>query len=114
MGSGVFQVPRSQRGSEDRFMGQRESLSQHLSPPPAPRTGFIGFAPTIHQIVRQWKYKDDDDDQLFYTRLYLDPGLRVGTDRGGVTTFSPVGMADLRLSGREGVKGFGADVKRKE
>ncbi|KAM9584167.1 multifunctional procollagen lysine hydroxylase and glycosyltransferase LH3 isoform 1-T1 [Trichechus inunguis] len=38
--------------------------------------GFIGFAPTIHQIVRQWKYKDDDDDQLFYTHLYLDPGLR--------------------------------------
>ncbi|EHB01682.1 Procollagen-lysine,2-oxoglutarate 5-dioxygenase 3 [Heterocephalus glaber] len=38
--------------------------------------GFIGFAPTIHQIVHQWKYKDDDDDQLFYTRLYLDPGLR--------------------------------------
>ncbi|PNJ85608.1 PLOD3 isoform 9, partial [Pongo abelii] len=37
---------------------------------------FIGFATTIHQIVRQWKYKDDDDDQLFYTRLYLDPGLR--------------------------------------
>ncbi|XP_063502378.1 multifunctional procollagen lysine hydroxylase and glycosyltransferase LH3 isoform X4 [Symphalangus syndactylus] len=39
--------------------------------------GFIGFATTIHQIVRQWKYKDDDDDQLFYTRLYLDPGLRL-------------------------------------
>lgn len=38
--------------------------------------GFIGFAPTIHRIVRQWKYKDDDDDQLFYTQLYLDPGLR--------------------------------------
>ncbi|XP_064231779.1 multifunctional procollagen lysine hydroxylase and glycosyltransferase LH3 isoform X2 [Aotus nancymaae] len=38
--------------------------------------GFIGFATTIHHIVRQWKYKDDDDDQLFYTRLYLDPGLR--------------------------------------
>lgn len=38
--------------------------------------GFIGFAPTIHQIVRQWNYKDDDDDQLFYTQLYLDPGLR--------------------------------------
>lgn len=46
-----------------------------LSTPKPP--GFIGFAPTIHQIVRQWKYKDDDDDQLFYTRLYLDPGLRV-------------------------------------
>uniref|UniRef100_A0A8C9JGU9 procollagen-lysine 5-dioxygenase n=1 Tax=Panthera tigris altaica TaxID=74533 RepID=A0A8C9JGU9_PANTA len=38
--------------------------------------GFIGFAPTIHRVVRQWKYEDDDDDQLFYTRLYLDPGLR--------------------------------------
>ncbi|XP_074121037.1 multifunctional procollagen lysine hydroxylase and glycosyltransferase LH3 [Sminthopsis crassicaudata] len=38
--------------------------------------GFIGFAPTIHHIVRQWKYKDDDDDQLFYTRLYLDSRLR--------------------------------------
>ncbi|XP_044529255.1 multifunctional procollagen lysine hydroxylase and glycosyltransferase LH3 isoform X3 [Gracilinanus agilis] len=38
--------------------------------------GFIGFAPTIHHIVRQWKYKDDDDDQLFYTRLYLDSKLR--------------------------------------
>uniref|UniRef100_F6R0G9 procollagen-lysine 5-dioxygenase n=2 Tax=Ornithorhynchus anatinus TaxID=9258 RepID=F6R0G9_ORNAN len=38
--------------------------------------GFIGFAPTVHRLVRQWKYKDDDDDQLFYTRLYLDPGLR--------------------------------------
>lgn len=48
--------------------------SNSCSPPP----GFIGFAPTIHRIVRQWKYKDDDDDQLFYTQLYLDPGLRVG------------------------------------
>lgn len=56
------------------------SLGVSTSPPP---TGFIGFASTIHQIVRQWKYKDDDDDQLFYTRLYLDPGLRVeGTEEG--------------------------------
>uniref|UniRef100_A0A8C8SFI6 procollagen-lysine 5-dioxygenase n=1 Tax=Pelusios castaneus TaxID=367368 RepID=A0A8C8SFI6_9SAUR len=38
--------------------------------------GFIGFAPAIHRIVQLWKYKDDDDDQLFYTRIYLDPGLR--------------------------------------
>lgn len=52
-----------------------KSLGVSTSPPPA---GFIGFAPTIHRVVRQWKYEDDDDDQLFYTRLYLDPGLRVG------------------------------------
>ncbi|XP_014457169.1 multifunctional procollagen lysine hydroxylase and glycosyltransferase LH3 isoform X1 [Alligator mississippiensis] len=38
--------------------------------------GFIGFAPAIHRLVQLWKYKDDDDDQLFYTRLYLDPALR--------------------------------------
>lgn len=52
-----------------------------LGSAPLPPPGFIGFAPIIHQIVRQWKYKDDDDDQLFYTQLYLDPGLRVGRDR---------------------------------
>ncbi|CAI5791219.1 multifunctional procollagen lysine hydroxylase and glycosyltransferase LH3 [Podarcis lilfordi] len=38
--------------------------------------GFIGYAPTINRIVQLWKYKDDDDDQLFYTRIYLDPALR--------------------------------------
>lgn len=85
MGYGVFQAPGAQRGSGDRFMGPGESWSQLLPLPPLPSTGFIGFAPTVHQIVRQWKYKDDDDDQLFYTRLYLDPGLRVGMDREGVT-----------------------------
>lgn len=34
--------------------------------------GFIGYAPEISAIVQQWKYKDSDDDQLFYTRIYLD------------------------------------------
>ncbi|XP_067390600.1 multifunctional procollagen lysine hydroxylase and glycosyltransferase LH3 isoform X2 [Emydura macquarii macquarii] len=38
--------------------------------------GFIGFAPAVHRLVQLWKYKDDDDDQLFYTRIFLDPGLR--------------------------------------
>ncbi|CAM2110727.1 unnamed protein product [Caretta caretta] len=38
--------------------------------------GFIGFAPAVHRVVQRWKYKDDDDDQLFYTHIYLDPGLR--------------------------------------
>lgn len=100
VGSGVFQGPESQRGSGDRSLGPKESWSQHLSSP----TGFIGFAPTVHQIVRQWKYKDDDDDQLFYTRLYLDPGLRVGRDRGRVASCSPVGMAGLKLNGKERMK----------
>ncbi|XP_044855947.1 multifunctional procollagen lysine hydroxylase and glycosyltransferase LH3 isoform X2 [Mauremys mutica] len=38
--------------------------------------GFVGFAPAVHGLTQLWKYQDDDDDQLFYTRLYLDPGLR--------------------------------------
>ncbi|XP_073669105.1 multifunctional procollagen lysine hydroxylase and glycosyltransferase LH3 isoform X2 [Paramisgurnus dabryanus] len=38
--------------------------------------GFIGYAPEIHAIVKQWKYKDNDDDQLFYTRIYLDKDQR--------------------------------------
>uniref|UniRef100_A0A672YDU0 procollagen-lysine 5-dioxygenase n=1 Tax=Sphaeramia orbicularis TaxID=375764 RepID=A0A672YDU0_9TELE len=38
--------------------------------------GFIGFAPDLAAIVQQWKYKDNDDDQLFYTRIYLDKTQR--------------------------------------
>ncbi|TNM93932.1 hypothetical protein fugu_002108 [Takifugu bimaculatus] len=34
--------------------------------------GFIGLASELSAIVQQWKYKDNDDDQLFYTRIYLD------------------------------------------
>lgn len=39
--------------------------------------GFIGFAPELSTIVQQWKYKDNDDDQLFYTKIYLDKTQRV-------------------------------------
>ncbi|XP_013855865.1 multifunctional procollagen lysine hydroxylase and glycosyltransferase LH3 [Austrofundulus limnaeus] len=38
--------------------------------------GFMGFASDLSAIVQQWKYKDDDDDQLFYTRIYLDQNQR--------------------------------------
>uniref|UniRef100_A0A1A7W8Z6 procollagen-lysine 5-dioxygenase n=1 Tax=Iconisemion striatum TaxID=60296 RepID=A0A1A7W8Z6_9TELE len=38
--------------------------------------GFIGFAPDLSAMVQQWKYKDSDDDQLFYTRIYLDKTQR--------------------------------------
>jgi len=41
------------------------------------RSGFIGFAPDLSTIVQQWKFKDNDDDQLFYTRIYLDKNQRV-------------------------------------
>ncbi|XP_056155330.1 procollagen-lysine,2-oxoglutarate 5-dioxygenase 2 isoform X2 [Lampris incognitus] len=35
--------------------------------------GIIGYAPYINKIVAQWSLHDNDDDQLFYTKLYLDP-----------------------------------------
>uniref|UniRef100_A0A672Q3R9 Procollagen-lysine, 2-oxoglutarate 5-dioxygenase 3 n=1 Tax=Sinocyclocheilus grahami TaxID=75366 RepID=A0A672Q3R9_SINGR len=38
--------------------------------------GFIGYASEVHAVVKQWKYKDDDDDQLFYTRIYLNKEQR--------------------------------------
>ncbi|KAI4797266.1 hypothetical protein KUCAC02_025221, partial [Chaenocephalus aceratus] len=34
--------------------------------------GFMGFASDLSLMVQQWKYKDNDDDQLFYTKIYLD------------------------------------------
>lgn len=38
--------------------------------------GFMGYIPELSTLVQQWKYKDNDDDQLFYTRIYLDKTQR--------------------------------------
>uniref|UniRef100_A0A8C9L7G2 Procollagen-lysine,2-oxoglutarate 5-dioxygenase 1 n=1 Tax=Pavo cristatus TaxID=9049 RepID=A0A8C9L7G2_PAVCR len=38
--------------------------------------GFIGYAPSLKKLVEEWKGKDDDSDQLFYTRIFLDPEKR--------------------------------------
>lgn len=42
--------------------------------------GFIGYAPYINRIVQQWNLQDNDDDQLFYTKIYVDPLARVGSN----------------------------------
>ncbi|KAK1795179.1 hypothetical protein P4O66_009920 [Electrophorus voltai] len=34
--------------------------------------GFMGYAPNINMMVRQWDLHDNDDDQLFYTKIYLN------------------------------------------
>lgn len=39
--------------------------------------GFIGYAPEIYKLVWDHKVEDTDDDQLYYTQLYLDKELRV-------------------------------------
>lgn len=38
--------------------------------------GFIGYLPEIFSIVSNNEIKDDDDDQLYYTKIYLDKELR--------------------------------------
>ncbi|XP_077365334.1 procollagen-lysine,2-oxoglutarate 5-dioxygenase 2 isoform X2 [Festucalex cinctus] len=35
--------------------------------------GIIGYAPYINRIVSQWNLHDNDDDQLFYTKIFVDP-----------------------------------------
>uniref|UniRef100_A0A673ING6 procollagen-lysine 5-dioxygenase n=1 Tax=Sinocyclocheilus rhinocerous TaxID=307959 RepID=A0A673ING6_9TELE len=35
--------------------------------------GLIGYAPYIQRIVNKWDLHDNDDDQLFYTKIYVDP-----------------------------------------
>lgn len=39
--------------------------------------GFIGYAKNIKKMVSDWSGKDDDSDQLFYTKLYINPEKRV-------------------------------------
>lgn len=38
--------------------------------------GFIGYASDIYKILKYSSIKDTDDDQLFYTKAYLDEELR--------------------------------------
>ncbi|XP_028394041.1 multifunctional procollagen lysine hydroxylase and glycosyltransferase LH3-like [Dendronephthya gigantea] len=38
--------------------------------------GIIGYAPEVFQLMTHHEVKDTDDDQLYYTKLYLDAKLR--------------------------------------
>ncbi|XP_061095193.1 procollagen-lysine,2-oxoglutarate 5-dioxygenase 2 isoform X2 [Conger conger] len=35
--------------------------------------GIIGYALNVNKLVQQWDLDDTDDDQLFYTKIYVDP-----------------------------------------
>ena len=39
--------------------------------------GFMGYALEIYALISHHPVKDTDDDQLYYTQLYLDEKLRV-------------------------------------
>ncbi|CAK1588743.1 unnamed protein product [Parnassius mnemosyne] len=38
--------------------------------------GFIGYLPEIYEILNAKEIKDKDDDQLYYTKIYLDKNMR--------------------------------------
>ncbi|MEJ1272422.1 procollagen-lysine 2-oxoglutarate 5-dioxygenase 3 [Cricetulus griseus] len=42
--------------------------------------GFIGYAPNLNKLVAEWEGQDSDSDQLFYTKIFLDPEKRVRAD----------------------------------
>lgn len=39
--------------------------------------GFIGYATDIYKLIGGSSLRSDDDDQLFYTKSFLDKTLRV-------------------------------------
>uniref|UniRef100_A0A673HX75 Procollagen-lysine,2-oxoglutarate 5-dioxygenase 1 n=1 Tax=Sinocyclocheilus rhinocerous TaxID=307959 RepID=A0A673HX75_9TELE len=39
--------------------------------------GFIGYAPNLKQMLSDWSGADSDSDQLFFTKLYINPEKRV-------------------------------------
>ena len=41
--------------------------------------GFVGYAPVIADIIGDHDISDTDDDQLYYTKIYLDEAKRVRT-----------------------------------
>uniref|UniRef100_A0AAR2J6W4 Procollagen-lysine,2-oxoglutarate 5-dioxygenase 1 n=1 Tax=Pygocentrus nattereri TaxID=42514 RepID=A0AAR2J6W4_PYGNA len=38
--------------------------------------GFIGYVPNLKKMVSDWSGEDNDSDQLFYTKLYINPEKR--------------------------------------
>ncbi|KAK9401183.1 PLOD2: Procollagen-lysine-2-oxoglutarate 5-dioxygenase 2 [Crotalus adamanteus] len=46
--------------------------------------GFIGYYPNVNDIIQQWDLQDSDDDQLFYTKIYIDPLKRLKKKRNAI------------------------------
>jgi hypothetical protein len=42
--------------------------------------GFVGYAPYIYEIITTAPIKDNEDDQLFYTKIFLNKPTRVKTN----------------------------------
>ena len=42
--------------------------------------GFIGYAPYIYDVLTTATVRDNDDDQLYYTKIFLNKQTRVTSD----------------------------------
>lgn len=40
-------------------------------------SGFIGYLANVREMVADWSGEDDDSEQLFFTRIYIDAAKRV-------------------------------------
>lgn len=71
---------RGEAGKRPKLRGWK--LSVCLCVPTQP-PGFIGYAPNLSKLVAEWEGQDSDSDQLFYTKIFLDPEKRVrGSGQG--------------------------------
>ena len=39
--------------------------------------GIVAYAPEFYELLTQGEIKDADDDQLYYTKLFVDKNIRV-------------------------------------
>lgn len=39
-------------------------------------SGFIGYAPDVYSVVSSRDIRNDDDDQLYYTQIFINKELR--------------------------------------
>lgn len=60
--------------------------------------GFISYAPNLSKLVAEWEGQDSDSDQLFYTKIFLDPAKRVRVSRRGWGILGPMGQATLGVA----------------
>lgn len=57
--------------------------------------GFIGYAPDVYAIVSDHPIADRDDDQLYYTQIFLDKEKRVRVSRAHL--YSPSKFIDCHI-----------------
>uniref|UniRef100_A0A665VVQ9 Procollagen-lysine,2-oxoglutarate 5-dioxygenase 1 n=1 Tax=Echeneis naucrates TaxID=173247 RepID=A0A665VVQ9_ECHNA len=47
--------------------------------------GFIGYLPNIKEMVSDWLGEDADSDQLYFTKIYIDPAKKVRSKSINIT-----------------------------